>query len=178
MFAQPPSGSLLWLLHLMRDSKGFRGDETTYIGTCTLSAGTAGESDGMLLLRYYIKLPAQESQHLYGSTKYLRDSQSLLEASVHSVVLLPQDTPCMAGCYGQPPALLPLLECLFVCLKRRGGRRGWGVAQNRGKERGKAGWWFWSKLAVRDETWLSRALYSRPFNGRTNRALNPDSLLI
>lgn len=95
--------------------KGFqrmRGDETTYIGMRMLGAGTAGESDRM---GHYVKLSAQESQHLYGSTKHLRDSRGLLEASaIHSVVLLPQDTPCMAGCYGRPPALLPLLECLFA----------------------------------------------------------------
>lgn len=63
----------------------------------------------------------KKSQHFYRSSKHLRDSQSLLARglAIHSVVLLPQDTPHMAGCYGQPPPH-PLLECLCARVERRG----------------------------------------------------------
>lgn len=71
--------------------------------------------------------------------KHLRDSQSLLAEglAIHSVVLLPQDTPRMAGCYGQPPPH-PLLECLFVCMESRvgGGVRRGQKKRNRKRKNG------------------------------------------
>lgn len=51
--------------------------------------------------------------------------------AIHSVVLLPQDTPRMAGCYGQPLPH-PLPECLLVCMERR--RVGGGVRKRVRKE--------------------------------------------
>ena len=77
----------------------------------------------------------------------ISEIQPLLAESsaIHSVVLLPQDTPRMAGCYGQPPPH-PLLECVFVCMD---GRRG----EERAKKKEEAEYKEENRGAGSDSNW-------------------------
>lgn len=69
-------------------------------------------------------LPQPRSHSSSVEAQSVGDAQPLLAEglAIHSVVLLPQDTPRMAGCYGQPPPH-PLPEYLFVCTERKDAER-------------------------------------------------------
>ncbi|MED6237914.1 hypothetical protein ATANTOWER_031296 [Ataeniobius toweri] len=111
-------------------------EETTYIGVCLLGAESSRRESNMAEKRDAAAaaaaglckaLPQPRSlQRLYRSSKHLRDSQCLLEEglAIHSVVLLPQDTNHMTGCYGQPQLTHPMLECLICQHEEKGWEKG------------------------------------------------------